>query len=350
MTDNTITTLGKFLNRSRAHYRVFDMGRRVVKISEQEFMGFENAKIPYPYPLNKQALFGVVFWNPEQADKQYVWFLKLPLDEQGLLIQAARDQFLVMLLDRVGECMLAAEDGKNIEGALKDSPYTFAPQEQKMAAFNAQVTKSLNMSPSTFYEAALAYFTDETDKQDWQSLAMQGIADTAIRLASDGADTIDLIATLPNLPEVPLNIFSTFLEHAEPATGIVEVFSQRLNMQLQEKDPDINQICSCLRAASNSPAQGLVDSMVKRVLKHSCSRNIEILATISGRIWRVLEQDLICQMFLEQLARNDTGQEGFNQLVVDVLYLPGMRPHIMQALRSPQRSKELSIAVGKLFS
>lgn len=349
MTDNTITTLGQFLHRSSAHYRVFDMGRRVVKLSAKEFVGFEKAKIPYPYPLQKHALLGVVFWNPEHTNKQYVWFLKLPLDEQGLLIQAARDQFLVMLLDRVGECMLAAEDGKNIEGALKDSPYTFVPQEQKMAAFNAQVTKCLNMPASPFYDDALAYFTGVTDKNDWQALAMQGIADIAIRLANDGEETIQLIATLPNLPEVPWNVFSHFLEHAEPVAGIVEVLAQRLSMELQEKEPDINQICACLRAASNSPVRGLVDSMVKRVLKHSCSRNIEVLATITGRVWRVLEQDFICQMFLEQLARNDAGQEGFNQLIVDVLYLPGMRLHIMKALRSPQRSKELSLAVGKLF-
>jgi len=350
MTDKTITTLGQFLHRSGAHYRVFDMGRRVVKISADEFVDFEKTKKPYPYPLNKQALLGLVFWDSKHSDKQYVWFLKLPLDEQGLLIQAARDQFLVMLLDRVGECMLAAEDGKNIEGALKDSRYTFVPKEQKMAVFNAQVTKCLNMPASPFYDAALAYFTGVTNKSNWQSLAMQGIADIAIRLANDGEETIDLIATLPNLPKVPWNVLSTFLEHSEPVAGIVEVLAQRLNMELQEKKTDINQICACLRAASNSPARGLVDSMVKRVLKHPCSRNIEVLATITGRIWRVLEQDIICQMFLEQLARNDAGQEGFNQLIVDVLYLPGTRLHIMKALRSPQRSKELSVAVGKLFS
>jgi len=350
MADNTITTLGQFLHRSRAQYRVFDMGRRVVKISAEQFVSFEKAKLAYPYPLNKQALFGIVFWDPEHADKQYVWFLKLPLDEQGLLIQSARDQFLVMLLERVGECMLAAEDGQNIESALKDSPYTFVPQEQKMAAFNAQVTKSLNMPASASYDAALAYFTGITDKNDWQSLAVQGIADIAIRLANDGEETIDLIATLPKLPDVPWDVFSSYLEHAEPVAGIVEVFAQRLGMELQEKQPDINQICACLRAASNSPARGLVDSMVKRVLKHACSRNIEILATITGRVWRVLEQDAICQLFLEQLARNDAGQEGFNQLIVDVLYLPGMRLPIMKALRSPQRSKELTVAVGKLFS
>jgi hypothetical protein len=350
MSDNTVTTLGQFLHRSGAQYRVFDMGRRVVKILAKEFVHFEKAKIPYSYPLNKQALFGVVFWNPQHPDKQYVWFLKLPLDEQGLLIQAARDEFLVMLLERVGECMLAADDGQHIEGALKDSPYTFVPQEQKMAVFNAHVTKCLKMAASPFYEGALAYFTGVTDNNDWQSLAMQGIADTAIRLADDDEDTRGLIATLPKLPEVPWNVFSTFLEHAEPVVGIAEVFAQRLNRELQEKQPDINKICACLRAASNSPDRGLVDLMVKRVLNNKCSRNIEILATITGRIWCVLEQDFICQLFLEQLACNDAGQQGFNQLISDVLYLPGMRPHIMQALRSPQRSKELSIAVGKLFN
>ncbi len=350
MTDNTITTLGQFLHQSGSQYRVFDMGRRVVKINEEAFADFEEAKYPYPYPLNKQALFGVVFWNPEHIDKQYVWFLKLPLDEQGLLIQAARDEFLVMLLERVGECMLAAEDGKNIESALKDSPYTFEPQEQKMAAFNAQVTKCLNMPPSPFYDAALAYFTGVTDTNDWQSLAMQGIADLAIRLAHDSEETVDLIATLPKLPEVPWNAFCTFLEHAEPVAGIVEVLTQRLDAVLQEDTPDTNQICSCLRAASNSPDNDLVESMVKQVLNHSCSQNIEVLATITGRVWRVLDQDAICQVFLEQLARNDAGQEGFNQLIIDVLYLPGMRLNIMKALRSPQRSTELSIAVGNLFS
>lgn len=350
MSDNAITTLGQFLHRSRVNYRVFDMGRRVVKLTANEFVGFEKASMPYPYPLQQRALLGIVFWSPDDTNKQYVWFLTLPLDEQGLLIQAARDEFLVMLLDRVGECMLAAEDGKHIEGALKDSPYTFVPQQQKMAAFNAQVTNELKMAASPFYEPAVAYFTGITDKNEWQSLAMQGIADVAIRLANHGGETIDLIATLPRLPEEPWHAVSGFLEHAEPVAGLVEVFAHRLSTELYEKNPDIKLVCTCLRAASNSPATGLVDSMVKRVLKHPCSQNIEVLATITGRIWRVLKQEAICQLFLEQLARNDAGQEGFNQLIVDVLYLPDMRLHIMKALRAPQRSPELSIAVGKLFS
>ena len=343
-----ITTLSEFLHQSGAKYRVFDMGRRVVKLSPDEFVSFEWAKKPYPYPLQKTALFGVIFWNPASPDKHYVWFLKFPLDEQGLLLQAARDEFLVMLLERVGECMLAAADGNNIESALKDSPYTFKPREDKMAAFNAQATHSLASQPSKYYADALAYFTGQKDISDWQSLGMQGVADVAIRL-DESEETLGLIETIPKLSDEPFMVLSTFLEHAEPAAGIVEVLAQRVDMELQEKQPDIKRLCACLRAASNSPAQGLVDQIVMHVLKHQCSQNIEVLATISGRIWRVLEQDHICQLFVEQLAKNDAGQEGFSQLLADVMFIPGMRTHIMNALRSSKRSKALSQAAGQMF-
>ena len=347
MTTNKITTLSEFLHESGARYRIFDMGRRVVKLTPDEFVSFERAKNPYPYPFQQSALFGVTFWNPDLLDKHYVWFLKFPLDEQGMLVQAARDEFLVMLLDRVGECMLAAEDGKTIEGALKDSPYTFNPREDKMAAFNAIATKTLAIKPSPYYADALAYFTGQKDLNDWPVLGLQGVADVAVRL-DDDEETLNLIEIIPKLSDEPFLVLSTFLEHAQPAAGIVEVLAQRVDMELQEKQPDIARLCACLRAASNSPAKGLVDQMVIRTLKHKCSQNIEVLAAISGRIWRVLEQSHICQLFVEQLANNNAGYQGFSQLLADVMFMPGMRAHIMQALRSPNRSAILSRRVGQM--
>ena len=348
MTSKKITTLSEFLHHSGAKYRVFDMGRRVAQLAPDEFVNFEGAKKPYPYPFQKMALFGVIFWNPAVPEEHYVWFLKLPLDEQGLLIQAARDEFLVMLLDRVGECMLATEEGNNIEGALKDSPYTFNPREDKMAAFNAQATKNLAIKPSQFYAEALAYYTGKKDLNEWQSLGMQGVADVAVRL-DDYEETLGLIETIPKLADEPFLVLSTFLENSEPAAGIVEVLAQRVDMELQEKQPDIARLCACLRAASNSPARGLVDQMVMHTLKHRCSQNIEVLAVISGRIWRVLEQDHICQLFVEKLVENDAGYSGFSQLLADVMFMPGIRVHIMQVLRSPNRSDKLSRYVGRMF-
>ncbi|WP_438970168.1 DUF3549 family protein [Methylophaga sp.] len=350
MSELKITTLSEFLHQSGAKYRVFDMGRRVTKMNADEFVNFEWAKKPYPLPFQRKASFGVIFWHPEAPEKHYVWFLTFPLDEQGLLIQTARDEFLMMLLERVGECMLAAADGKQIEGALKDSPYTFTPREDKMAAFNAQSTHSLGLNPSQFYPEAHAYFTGRKPMDSWQTLGMQGVADVAVRL-DNSSETIDLVRTLPKVPEEPFNVLSTFLENAQPSIGLVEVLAQRLDVHLQEKKPNIPMICACLRAASNSPAQGLVDQMVAHVLKHKISQNIEVLATISGRLWRSLKLPHLCQLYVEQLALNNSGSAyaAFSQLLADLMYMPDLREPVMRALRDPNRSQHLNRFIGKMF-
>jgi hypothetical protein len=347
MATDTITTLSEFLRQSGAKYRVFDMGRRVVKLSPDEFFNFEHGNEPYPYPFKKSALFGLVFWNEKQADNRYVWFLNLPLDEQGLLIQAARDEFLVMVLDRVGECMLASDNGEKIEGALKDSPYAFKPREDRMAAFNAQVTHNLSLKPSAYFDDVNAYFSGETTFDNWQSLGMQGFADFAARM--DNAETLSLIESIPFLPVPPFMILTTFLENVDVDLSLVEIFCQRVHNELQEKQPNIEHIAACLRAVSNSSATGLVLQMVRQVLSHSCSQNIELLATISGRLWQSLEQQELCHLFVEQLAQNNGGQAAFSQLLADLMFMPNMRTHVMAALRSTNRSAELSKAVGVMF-
>lgn len=348
MSDNTITTLSEFLEQSGAHYRVFDMGRRVTKLSAKKFTRFEAAEVPYPYPLQRTALFGIIFWHPQFTDRHYVWFLKFPLDEQGLLIQAARDEFLVMVLDRVGECLLAAADGNYIEGALKDSPYSFNPREDRMAAFNAQATKSLSLKASSFYEAAFAYFTGQKSFDSWQVLGMQGVADVAVR-TDDRALTKAIIQTLPQLPPQPFHMLTSFMENAEPANNLVEALQWRLKNELEQNQPDMAEICACLKAVSNSSAQGIVESMVKQVLCSDISRHIEVLAVIAGRCWKVLEEPELCQLYVERLAINEADYEGFSHILADLMYMPAMRDKVMSALRNPNRSAELTQQVGKMF-
>lgn len=349
MSEQRITTLGEFLNQSGAQYRIFDMGRRVVKIAHRDFNEIEQTLTPYPYPMQKKAHFGIVFWNPALAEKHYVWFLSFPLDEQGLLIQAARDEFLVMLLDRVGECMLAANEGEKIEGALKDSPYTFKPREDKMAAFHAQASHQLQLPASQYYSAALAYFTGQTEQDQWQNLAMQGVADVAMRL-KDKQHVDHFIAALPHLAEPALITLCQHFEHRALPTPLVAALSQQLKQQLTQAEPNIALIAAYLRAVSYSPAHGLVDEMVISTLSHDhVGRHIDILATISGRLWRVLEQEAICQLFVTQLAENEAGQQGFSHIIVDAMYMPGLRDPIMAVLRSPERTPALSHCVGQMF-
>ncbi len=322
--------------------------RRITKLSSEAFDQFERGHQPYPYPLQRHALFGVIFWDPQRPDNRYIWFLKLPLDEQGLLIPQARDAFLVMLLERVGESMLAAADGQTIEGALKDSPYTFTPREEKMAAFNALATYHLKLSPSQYFDTANQYFTGQTAADQWQTLAMQGVADVAVRL-NESDELKGLIQSLPNLPDVPFQTLCNFLENAQPATGLLEQLSQLLFTELQKPQPNSANVMACLRAASNSQAQGLLADMVEQTLKHDCSRDIEILAVIGGRCWTVLKQPYLANLYCEQLALNNAGQPGFSQLLADLLYMPELREPLMQALRSKDRSNALAIAVGEMF-
>ena len=348
MSSHQITTLSEFLHHSGAKYSVFDMGRRVTKLCSDQFFNFESARQAYPYPLQKSALFGVIFWSQTLPDKHYVWFLKFPLDEQGLLVQAARDEFLSMLLERVGESMLAATGGEDIEDVLNDSPYTFTPLEEKLAAFNSKANKSLGRQASSYYQNALNYFIGEKDLNDWQSLAIQGVADLAERL-NEGEDTRRLIEVLPKLPEKPFMVLCSFLEHVEPTVGIAEALAQQIEYELEQKEPNIEKICACLRAASNCPGRALLEQMVIKTLKNDCSKKIEILAVISGRLWQLLENSQICTLFVERLAENDADYSGFSQVLADAMFMPGLREHIMKALQCPKRSDTLSKRVGEMF-
>ena len=348
MSSHQITTLSEFLHHSGAKYSVFDMGRRVTKLCSDQFFNFESARQAYPYPLQKSALFGVIFWSPTLPDKHYIWFLKFPLDEQGLLVQAARDEFLSMLLERVGGYMLAVTGNQDIEDILSDSPYTFTPLEEKLAAFNSKANKSLGRQASSYYHNALNYFIGEKDLNDWQSLAIQGVADLAERL-NEGDNTQRLIEVLPKLPEKPFMVLCSFLEHVEPKVGIVEALAQQIEYELEQKEPNIGKICACLRAASNCPGRALLEQMVIKTLKNDCSKKIEILAVISGRLWQLLENSQICTLFVERLAENDAHYSGFSQVLADAMFMPGLREHIMKALQCPKRSDTLSKRVGEMF-
>jgi hypothetical protein len=51
-------TLSKFLRQSGAQYRVFDMGRRVCKLTPEQFVSFDNCQQPYPFPwMNRDYWF-----------------------------------------------------------------------------------------------------------------------------------------------------------------------------------------------------------------------------------------------------------------------------------------------------
>ena len=96
-----ITTLSQFLTTAKTQFQVYDLGRRVQHIDMLAFHQIESLSAPYPYPIQGHAQFAIVFWDASQ--QHFIWFLKLALDEQGLLSPAPRSQFIEMILAALGQ-------------------------------------------------------------------------------------------------------------------------------------------------------------------------------------------------------------------------------------------------------
>ena len=70
---------------------------------------------------------------------------------------------------------------------------------------------------------------------------------------------------------------------------------------------------------------------------------------ISSKAWQCLENEKIRHSFLENLASNTAGQDYFNALIVDLMFIPAMRARMLSDFRKPERSENLVNAVGRFF-
>ena len=340
-----IQTLTDFLRATDNRYRLFDMGRRVSKLDSTAFHRFEQAQIPYPLPFLQQAWIAILVWNPKQPGQQIIWFLKLPLDEQGLLVQAARDDFLHRLARCVGDQLLEQQGEQD---PLKDNPFAFTPDQEKMAAFHAQASLILQQPPSSYYQPCRDYLSGLQGYDNWQSLGMQGIADLCARLDRDSNDTV-LIHAIDKLPLQPLEALAAQLEHQQPPYSLSQALSRRLHRELETGACLSNTIGALLRGMSQSHSDDLRQQALQAVLDSRYATEVEVLAAIASRCWAELQQQSLCSAFLEALARNEAGQPCFNRILSDLVFIPGMRPHIMAGLRNPERSDALALAMGGFF-
>jgi len=97
------------------------------------------------------------------------------------------------------------------------------------------------------------------------------------------------------------------------------------------------------------------------ILNSSVGTDIEVLATIAGRCWLLIIHSELLPFFLEALAnttfineeQNNTleqkkiqRQGAFNAILSDLMFIPGIRTHILQEFRSAERSEQLTQAIG----
>lgn len=329
-----ITTLSQFLTTAKTQFQVYDLGRRVQHIDMLAFHQIESLATPYPYPIQGHAQFAIVFWDASQ--QHFIWFLKLALDEQGLLSPATRSQFIEMVFSALGQDPTQPLSNEQQEH-LANNPFSFTPSQEKLAVFNALVRKQLGQHASVQYEFAMQYLSGQIAPSQWQHIGIQGIADVCVR-ASELDHEAKLLTSFDSAAiEVQIALCQC-LEHVQ----ISPLLANKILNKLTAAEPEHK--AYFLRAlASNS-------ELSQKALAHlhqGSNLDANTLISIAGRNWTVLKQELSRSIYLEALALQP--QTFFNQIFADIVAIPSLRNLLLGELRNPNRSIQLSQAIGGLF-
>lgn len=336
-------SISHFLQTEAFEYRVFDMGRKVLMIENDEFEKIENQQQFYPYPFQQKALFALLFWPSDKEDEAVIWFLQFPIDELGFLKQASRDAFLIDLLEQTGKNIQAKQAGDESMDQLSESPFAYQPLQDKLAIFHALATKTLGQAPSRYYEATREYLKGSLGFDQWQFLGVQGIADVSARLEQN--DNSEIMASAINqLPDEPLKVFAQSIEHFVPNSQLTEALFARLQSEL-EKDLADNQIVSALiRGSSSAGSEATRCALWKQVLESEQSQEIEVLVALSARAWKDLMQDQVLTLYLEKLSQHN--QRAFNAVINDLIKLPDFREPLMTEFQRKEKSQGLTEKVN----
>ncbi|NKF50232.1 DUF3549 family protein [Shewanella sp. WXL01] len=329
-----INTLSEFLATANTQFQVYDLGRRVQSIDMMAFHQIEELQAPYPYPIQGHAQFAIVFWQESQTP--YIWFLKLPLDERGLLSPAQRTQFIKMVIEALGRDPTQPLSDEQQE-QLGNHPFTFKPSQEKLAIFNALVRQQLGQQASSQYEFAVQYLSGQTSLDNWQQLGIQGIADVCVR-AKQFDHTEQLIQCFDLAPVEVQAAVCQCLEHVYIEPELAKRIYRSLNLVPNDHKS------TYLRALASNVE--LSQTAIKELDKQD-KLGQELLITIAARNWLALKDDQIRKIYLEALAKQPQGF--FNQVFADIVAIPSLRNPLLAELRSPERSNQLSTAIGGLF-
>lgn len=341
---NKTVTLIEFLESTGAKIRIFDMGRRLTKISRDDFLKFENHQLSYPYPLQQQAWFALSMTNPTVSNDPVIWFLRFPLDETGKLVQAGRDYFIHRLIE--ASATAQQNEPQVSSDALKDNPHIFKPRDDKMAVFHARLSSRLKQPPSRYYDHAREYLTGSQGWEQWNFVGLQGIADIVERLSEQDNEHL-LSNAINKLPQQPLEAVCQCLENIQCPHTVAQSIVDRAAIELSLEQPSPSLTANLIRAISNSKASSLKNHLLEKVMHQPLAIEVDIVTAIAARCWEWLADDDHARLYLEKLAQTD--QDTFNHCLTDLLFMPGLRNQLLAVIRSPERSDRLAKAFGHLM-
>ncbi|NQZ82479.1 MAG: DUF3549 family protein [Colwellia sp.] len=337
-----ITSISELLLLSNSQYRIYDIGRKIDKISKKDFTQIELNQVPYPSPSQGHAFIAVAFWQNKNT-QPYLWFIKLPIDERGLLNQGARNHFIAIIVEALGS-NLTINPNEHQEELLKSNPYHFTPSQYKLASLNSIICHELKQKMSVHLDHCKAYFSKQTTWADWQQIGVQGITDFVV-LLSEEKNNEYLVNALPHLPEQVLIPLCSALENHTLSFNLIAAIIHRI-----ENDPSNNSETIRLhlvRSLASSTDHLHVIELMEQLMSEKTA-SADFLIVLAGKCWRILEDQQRMLRFLELMVENNE-QQLFNAIFRDLIAIPLIRPILFQSIRSNNRSVQLIKAIGLLF-
>lgn len=343
--------LSEYLAQLDGQYRLYDVGRRIKKVSKAQFEKFERLQSPYPFPYLQHAWLALYISPPKQPDNETLMFLKWPLDEQGQLIPYVRDD-LVHRLIKLSETPLQADS--EIDDPLKDNPFAFKPDDVRLANLHAMIQTSQHRKPSSHYDACINYLQagalNQASLSNWQNLGLQGFADVAARYDQHKAS---LQGCLPHLPAEVFLALAQCLEHQTIAPDMANLVFARFKQTLTQPEQTIL-VEACMRILGACPDDGLRIEAWQAWLESHYATDVACVLAFATRNYDDLAfmPDRITE-FLVNLAKlnqdKDAQYTAFVKIAGDLLFLPGIRNLLLNALRSEQRPEILGNAMQALL-
>lgn len=340
----SITTLSEFFQRTGAEVRLFDMGRRIAPFEFSRLTEFEAGATPWPLPWNGQARLACAFrLGSDAASEPLIWFLALPLDEQGMLVPGPRDAFLERLVETLGRTVesVGRDDAPHIDNLMRDNPLVFTPELTQQAVLHAQAARDFAQPASKHHALVYAYLIDADTSVDWQMLGLQGIADLVARLES-GEET-RLAERIPVLPVEVLRPLCYCMEHRDLASACVEPLRERAEQAA--RSGDLETVCAVIRALGCS-RDSRVGAWYDTLLDDPAACGPDLLAAMAARGWMHLEDEQRLPRFLTRLA--ETPQANFTALVRDLALVPRLRLPVLMTLRQASADSPIGLRLAEL--
>ncbi|MGQ4276047.1 DUF3549 family protein [Pseudidiomarina sp. E22-M8] len=330
----SISTLTQLLHEGQSSYLCYDLGRLVQPISNADFAALEQQAMPYPYPVQGHACFALVFW-PKLADNDqdpYLWFLKFPIDERGLLEQSSVYEFITQVITLLGQQVTHALTEAQ-EQQLQTSAYLFTPAEDKRAALHAQLSLRWQRPPSVHFE--LAQSNLEVPDQ-WQHVGVQGLHEVCARLAELPASQDAICTNFVSYPAPLRQALAIALEHQQLPVAMVE----SLATQLQQQSAATELRCDLLRSLAGQVPAASSAAAITHVLQQASADEVVICC---ARLWRAFdpmtEHAVPLERLLSAMAQQPT--QVFAALLTDLLRLPSLRPHLLILLQRDDLSQQI---------